>query len=108
MTDPDGDDRELDLEDFEDDEAPVATPFDNPYFLPAVLWGLAAWFGFDIVTDAQAYQDYPNFNRGGFGVLSLLASYFTRSAILEKRALRANQSNIAADLGADVPTDTQD
>ncbi len=69
-----------------DDEAPAATPFDNPYFLPAVLWGLAGWFGFDIVTNAPAYQEYPNFNRIGFGVLSVAAVWFTRSAILEKRA----------------------
>lgn len=73
-----------------EDEAPAATPFDNPYFLPVVLWGLAGWFGFDIVTNAQAYQDYPNFNRGGFAVLSVAALYFTRSAIREKRAMREN------------------
>ncbi len=95
MTDQDPNDSELDSE--YDDEAPAATPFDNPYFLPAVLWGLAAWFGFDIVTNAQAYQDYPNFNRGGFGVLSVAAIYFTRSAILEKRALRENDSDTSAE-----------
>ena len=75
-----------------EDEAPATTPFDNPYFLPVVLWGLAAWFGFDIVTNAEAYQEYPNFNRGGFGVLSVMAIYFTRSAILEKRALSEEES----------------
>ena len=98
MTDQEPDDSE-----FEEDEAPAATPFDNPYFLPAVLWGLAAWFGFDIVTDAQAYQDYPNFNRGGFGLLSLAAAYFTCSAILEKRALREK-----SDVAGDIPTDNSD
>lgn len=96
MTDQEPDDSELEYE----DEAPAATPFDNPYFLPVVLWALAAWFGYDIVTNAQAYQDYPNFNRGGFGVLSVLAIYFTRSAILEKRALRENDSG--------APTDSAD
>ncbi len=100
MTDQEPDDSE-----FEEDEAPAPTPFDNPYFLPAVLWGLAAWFGFDIVTDAQAYQDYPNFNRGGFGLLSLAAVSFTRSAILEKRALREQD---AAGGGGDAPTDSPD
>lgn len=95
MTDREPNDRELEA-DFED-EAPAATPFDNPYFLPAVLWALAAWFGFDIVTNAQAYQDYPNFNRGGFLVLSIAAIYFTRSAILERRALREAESETPAE-----------
>jgi hypothetical protein len=102
VTDQDPDDSEAEFEEFED-EAPAATPFDNPYFLPAVLWGLAGWFGFDIVTNAQAYQDYPNFNRGGFGVLSLLAIYFTRSAILEKRALREKDPDLAAETPSDTP-----
>ena len=69
-------------------ESPASTPFDNPFFLPAVLWALALWFGWDIVTDAEAYQNYPMFNRGGFAVLSIAAIYFTRSAIKEKRAER--------------------
>ena len=95
MTDQEPDDSELSEADDDgeyEDEAPAATPFDNPYFLPVILWGLAVWFGFDIVTDAQAYQNYPNFNRGGFGILSLAAIYFTRSAILEKRAMAEEDS----------------
>ena len=70
----------------DEDESQASTPFDNPFFLPVVLWGLALWFGWDIVTDAEAYQEYPMFNLGGFAVLSVLAIYFTRSAIIEKRA----------------------
>ncbi len=71
-----------------EEESPASTPFDNPFFLPAVLWALALWFGWDIVTDAEAYQKYPMFNLGGFSVLSIAAIYFTRSAIKEKRAER--------------------
>ncbi len=67
-----------------EEESPASTPFDNPFFLPAVLWALALWFGWDIVTDAEAYQKYPMFNLGGFAVLSVLATYFTRSAIKER------------------------
>jgi hypothetical protein len=93
VTEQEPGDSELEYE----DEPPAATPFDNPYFLPVVLWGLAAWFGYDVVTDSEAYRNYPVFNLGGFGVLSVLAIYFTRSAILEKRALRENDS--------DAPTD---
>ena len=72
----------------EEESAPASTPFDNPYFLPAVLWALALWFGWDVVTGAEAYQKYPMFNLGGLAVLSVLASYFTWSAIKEKRAER--------------------
>ena len=67
-----------------EEESPASTPFDNPFFLPVVLWGLALWFGWDIVTDAEAYQNYPMFNLGGFAVLSVLAIYFTRSALKER------------------------
>ena len=75
-------------DDEEGDGGPASTPFDNPFFLPVLLWAFAAWFGYDIVTDAEAYQDYPLFNQGGLGVLSVLASYFTWKAIKEKRANR--------------------
>jgi ABC-type nickel/cobalt efflux system permease component RcnA len=51
-----------------------------------LLWAFAAYFGYDIVTDAEAYQKYPLFNQGGFALLSVLAIYFTWSAIKEKRA----------------------
>jgi len=72
-------------DDEEGDDQSASTPFDNPYFLPVLLWAFAAYFGYDIVTDAEAYQKYPLFNQGGFAVLSVLASYFTWSAIKEKR-----------------------
>ena len=72
-------------DDEEDEDQLAATPFDNPFFLPVLLWAFAAYFGYDIVTDAEAYQKYPLFNQGGFVVLTVLAIYFTRSAIKEKR-----------------------
>jgi hypothetical protein len=68
-----------------DEDRPASTPFDNPFFFPVLLWAGAAWFGYDIVTDAEAYQNYPLFNQGGFALLSVLAIYFTWSAIREKR-----------------------
>ena len=71
--------------DEEGDDQSASTPFDNPYFLPVLLWAFAAYFGYDIVTDAEAYQNYPLFNQGGFALLSVLAIYFTWSAIREKR-----------------------
>jgi hypothetical protein len=75
-------------DDEEAEDQPAPTPFDNPFFLPVLLWAGAAWFGYDIVTDAEAYQNYPLFNQGGLALLSVLAIYFTRSAIKEKRAER--------------------
>ncbi len=72
-------------DDEEGDDQSASTPFDNPYFLPVLLWAFAAYFGYDIVTDAEAYQKYPLFNQGGFALLSVLAIYFTWSAIREKR-----------------------
>ena len=81
------DDKQLDQAPGEDDEQ-APTPFDNPFFLPVVLWALAAWFGFDVVTGAEAYQKYPMFNIGGLVILTPAAIYFTWSAIKEKRAER--------------------
>lgn len=68
------------------DEGPPSTPFDNPFFLPVVLWAFAAWFGWDIATNAEAYQNYPKFNWGGLVVSTALAAYFTWRAVQERRA----------------------
>ena len=38
------------------EDQPATTPFDNPFFLPVLLWAGAAWFGYDTVTVAEAYQ----------------------------------------------------
>jgi hypothetical protein len=70
----------------DDPEEPASTPFDSPWFLPVLLWLFAGWFGYDIVTDAEAYREWPWFNRGGLAVTGGLALWFTRRAILERRA----------------------
>ncbi len=54
--------------------------FDNPWFLPVLLWLFVGWFGWDIVTNAEAYQKYPNFNRGGLVISGLLALYYSWTA----------------------------
>ena len=64
-------------------KAPARTPFDNPWFLPVLLWLFVAWFAWDILTDAEAYQNSPNFNRGGLLVSSLLALYYSWTAAKE-------------------------
>jgi len=77
-------------DDDESEDRPASTPFDNPFFLPVLLWAFAGWFAFDIFTNAQAYQDHPKFNIGGLLLTSILALYFTWSAIKERRAEREN------------------
>jgi len=80
--------------DEEDDEGrPAATPFDNPFFFPVLLWAFAGWFAWDIVTKAQAYQDHPKFNQYGLLVMLVLALYFTWSAWKERRAERNKSSD---------------
>ena len=86
-------------DDKQSDQAPgsrdeqAATPFDNPFFLPVVLWALAAWFGWDVVTGAEAYQKYPMFNIGGLVILVPVATYFSWSAIKERRAERERSND---------------
>jgi hypothetical protein len=77
----------------EDEDRMAPTPFDNPFFLPVLLWAFAAWFGYDIVTNAEAYQNNPKFNQYGLVIMSVLALYFTRSAIKEKRAKSEDPSD---------------
>ena len=84
-------DNQQDDENGEDQPAP--TPFDNPFFLPVVLWALAAWFAWDVITGAEAYQKYPLFNLGGLAILAPAALYYTWSAIKEHRADREGSNN---------------
>ena len=70
-----------------EDRAPP-NPFDNPFLLPGLLWVFAAWCAFDILTNAEAYQENPKFNEYGLMISAALALYFTWSAIKERRAER--------------------
>jgi len=68
-------------------KAPVRTPFDNPFFLPVLLWIFAAWFGYDAFFNVDEHmQEYLTFNRVGFPIALLLAVYFTANGLREKRA----------------------
>ena len=72
-------------DDEDDDEA--SSPFDHPAFLPVLLWGMAAWFGYDgWFNDDPDMQEHLTFNRYGFGVLVALGIYFTIQSIREVRA----------------------
>ena len=57
-----------------DEDAPPATPFDNPYFLPVVLFGLSVWFGYDGWFNEE--MEWVKFNRYGFVFLAGAGIYF--------------------------------
>ena len=80
-------------DDEEGDDQSASTPFDNPYFLPALFWAWALYCAWDILTNAPAYQENPKFNEYGLLISGILALYFTWSAIKEKRAEREKSSD---------------
>jgi len=89
MSEPDRDQEPLDADDDDDDDA--SSPFDHPAFLPVLLWGLAAWFGYDgwFNENIEAVM----FNRYGFAVLVVLGVYFTVQSVREVRADRESDDS---------------
>ena len=67
----------------------VETPFDHPFFLPAILLGLSLWFFWDGFVVPM--EEHLTFNRWGFAVLATLTLWFGRRAILEMREDRENE-----------------
>lgn len=75
----------------ESDEDEVApTPFDNPFFLPVILWGFAIWFVYDGWFNPE--MEWIKFNRGGALVTVVLGAYYTWRAVRERRAAREGAS----------------
>jgi hypothetical protein len=66
-----------------EDEEPPRTPFDNPFFLPVMLWLFTAWFGWDAWIVPM--EEHLAFNRYGFFVVLVLALWFTRRGLREHR-----------------------
>jgi hypothetical protein len=66
-----------------DSEERASTPFDHPYFLPALLIAFTVWFGYDgwLNPDTQSIL----FNRWGFVILLPMAAWFTLQAVRERR-----------------------
>jgi len=68
-----------------DDDEQASSPFDHPAFLPVLLWGMALWFGYDGWFNEKI--ESVRFNRYGFGLLVIAASYFTLQELTRARFL---------------------
>ena len=69
----------------EEDEERASTPFDHPFFLPALLIAFTAWFGYDGWLNSDFDPQWVPFNRWGFCVLLALAAYFTIQSVRDRR-----------------------
>ena len=76
-------DEEQDHEEVDEEEELPRTPFDNPFFLPVMLWLFTAWFGWDAWIVPM--EEHLAFNRYGFFVVLVLALWFTRKGLQEHR-----------------------
>lgn len=76
-------------EEDEHSDEPPRTPFDNPFFLPVMLWLFTAWFGWDAWIVPM--EDHLAFNRYGFFVVLALAIWFTRKGLIEHREDRERE-----------------
>jgi len=91
MTEPG---REPQPDDLDDDDDDAGSPFDHPAFLPVLLWGLAAWFGYDgWINQDPDMLEHVTFNRVGFCILAVLGVYFTVQSVREVRAERESDGS---------------
>ena len=72
-----------------DDREAASTPFDNPFFLPVLLWAFTAWFGYDGWFNPS--MEWVRFNRWGFAVAGVLAVYYTVRGLRERREAQQRQ-----------------
>jgi len=64
---------------------PAPTPFDHPFFLPAVCIGFTLWFGYD--TYIHPMEEHMDFNFYGFKVVLAAAAWYSYLAYCETREL---------------------
>ena len=84
MAEPE-EERRLEDANNEADEDEASSPFDHPAFLPVLLWGLAAWFGYDgWINQDPDMLEHITFNRWGFGILVVLGIYFTVQSLRDR------------------------
>lgn len=72
----------------EDEDVP-STPFDHPFFLPVLLIGFALWFFYDGWFNPD--MEWLKFNRYGFAILAVAATYYTVRAVREVRGWECSQ-----------------
>ena len=78
----------------DEEEEIASTPFDNPFFLPLLLFGFALWLLYDGFLNQDFIQRNLDegdtfaiaFNQWGGPILLVLAVWFTFRAIRERRA----------------------
>ena len=66
---------------------PAPTPFDHPFFLPAVCIGFTLWFGYD--TYIHPMEDHLDFNFYGFKVVLAASVWYGYLAFCEVKELPA-------------------
>ena len=73
-------------------QGPPPTPFDHPLFLPALLFAGMLWFGYDgWINQDPSMQEHLQFNRWGFGVLTLLTAWFGYKGLAEWKEDKATR-----------------
>ncbi len=82
QSDPTDQPREAD-----DQEELAPTPFDGPFFLPVLLLGLAAWFGYDgwLTDDTEMLEKWWWWNRGGAVIFAASSAWTFARALRERR-----------------------
>lgn len=76
---------------------PPPTPFDHPLFLPALLVAGMLWFGYDgWINQDPDMLEHQEFNRYGFGVLTIAAAWFGWKGWREWQEERAARDESAA------------
>lgn len=69
----------------------VATPFEKPFFMPVLLFGLALWFGYDGWFNEE--MEWIKFNRWVFAGLMVLVVYTTWQDVREVRRTRESDDS---------------
>ena len=75
------------------DASRAGTPFDRPYFMPVLLFGLALWFGYDGWFNEEIESIL--FNRVVFGILLVLTAYTTYQDVRDGRKSKVPRDGAA-------------
>jgi hypothetical protein len=74
-------------------QGPPPTPFDHPLFLPALLFAGMLWFGYDgWINQDPDMLEHVDFNRWGFGLLTLATAWFGYKGFNEWKEEKAQRA----------------